>query len=249
MPTKDKTYIIVDTYGRWQITDPLKYFQRLRDERSALSRLDDILGSETRNTIAKHELIEVIRTTKDRVPQQSDDIVEADLTGTVGTLPAISRGRTALEAEIFAKSREKLAEFGIELLDVRFKRVNYNQSVVSRIYDRMTSERRQIAERFRSEGAGEAAKIMGRMEKDLKKIESETYKTVQTIKGEADAEATRIYAAAYNQSAESVEFYQFSRTMELYPEILGGKSTVILSTNSDLFKYLKKVEPDGGGEE
>jgi membrane protease subunit HflC len=249
MPTKDKTYIIVDTYGRWQITDPLKYFQRLRDERSALSRLDDILGSETRNTIAKHELIEVIRTTKDRVPQQSDDIVEADLTGTVGTLPAISRGRTALEAEIFAKSREKLAEFGIELLDVRFKRVNYNQSVVSRIYDRMTSERRQIAERFRSEGAGEAAKIMGRMEKDLKKIESEAYKTVQTIKGEADAEATRIYAAAYNQSAESVEFYQFSRTMELYPEILGGKSTVILSTNSDLFKYLKKVEPDGGGEE
>lgn len=249
MPTKDKTYIIVDTYGRWQITDPLKYFQRLRDERSALSRLDDILGSETRNTIAKHELIEVIRTTKDRVPQQSDDIVEADLTGTVGTLPAISRGRTALEAEIFSKSREKLAEFGIELLDVRFKRVNYNQSVVSRIYDRMTSERKQIAERFRSEGAGEAAKIMGRMEKDLKKIESEAYKTVQIIKGEADAEATRIYAAAYNQSAESVEFYQFSRTMELYPEILGGKSTVILSTNSDLFKYLKKVEPDGGGEE
>ena len=249
MPTKDKTYIIVDTYGRWQITDPLKYFQRLRDERSALSRLDDILGSETRNTIAKHELIEVIRTTKDRVPQQADDIVEADLTGTVGTLPAISRGRTVLEAEIFAKSREKLEEFGIELLDVRFKRVNYNQSVVSRIYDRMTSERRQIAERFRSEGAGEAAKIMGKMQKDLKEIESEAYKTVQTIKGEADAEATGIYAAAYNQSADSVEFYQFSRTMELYPEILGGKSTVILSTSSDLFKYLKKVEPDGGGEE
>ena len=249
MPTKDKTYIIVDTYGRWQITDPLKYFQRLRDERSALSRLDDILGSETRNTIAKHELIEVIRTTKDRVPQQADDIVEADLTGTVGTLPAISRGRTVLEAEIFAKSREKLEEFGIELLDVRFKRVNYNQSVVSRIYDRMTSERRQIAERFRSEGAGEAAKIMGKMQKDLKEIESEAYKTVQTIKGAADAEATGIYAAAYNQSADSVEFYQFSRTMELYPEILGGKSTVILSTSSDLFKYLKKVEPDGGGEE
>ncbi|MFP6880248.1 MAG: protease modulator HflC [Roseibacillus sp.] len=249
MPTKDKTYIIVDTYGRWHIKDPLQYFRRLRDERSALSRLDDILGSETRNTIAKHELIEVIRTTKDRVPQQADDIVEADLTGTVGTLPTISRGRTALEAEIFAKSREKLEEFGIELLDVRFKRVNYNQSVVSRIYDRMTSERRQIAERFRSEGAGEAAKIMGKMQKDLKEIESEAYKTVQTIKGAADAEATGIYAAAYNQSADSVEFYQFSRTMELYPEILGGKSTVILSTSSDLFKYLKKVEPDGGGEE
>lgn len=248
MPTKDKTYIIVDTYGRWQIKDPLKYFQRLRDERSAQSRLDDILGSETRNTIAKHELIEVIRTTKDRVPEQPDELVKADMSGAVGVLPTISRGRTELEKEIFEKSREKLEEFGIELLDVRFKRVNYNQSVVGQIYERMTSERKQIAERFRSEGAGEAAKITGRMEKELNKIESEAYKRVQTIMGEADAKATEIYAAAYNQTPQAVEFYEFSRTMELYPDIIGGKSTVVLSTDSDLFKYLKRVQPKDGTE-
>jgi len=249
MPTKDKTYIIVDTYGRWQITDPLKYFQRLRDERSALSRLDDILGSETRNTIAKHELIEVIRTTKDRVPVQSEELVEADISGAIGVLPAISRGRSELEKEIFEKSRAKLEEFGIELLDVRFKRVNYNQSVVGQIYERMTSERKQIAERFRSEGAGEAAIIEGEVEEELNKIESEAYKKVQMIMGVADATATEIYAAAYNQSAASVEFYEFSRTMELYPDLIGGKSTVVLSTDSDLFKYMKRIEPKGEGAE
>jgi len=249
MPTKDKTYIIVDTYGRWQITDPLKYFQRLRDERSALSRLDDILGSETRNTIAKHELIEVIRTTKDRVPVQSDELVEADISGAIGVLPTISRGRSELEKEIFEKSRAKLEEFGIELLDVRFKRVNYNQSVVGQIYERMTSERKQIAERFRSEGAGEAAIIEGEVEEELNKIESEAYKNVQMIMGAADATATEIYAAAYNQSAASVEFYEFSRSMELYPDLIGGKSTVVLSTDSDLFKYMKRIEPKGEGAE
>jgi membrane protease subunit HflC len=249
MPTKDKTYIIVDTYGRWQITDPLKYFQRLRDERSALSRLDDILGSETRNTIAKHELIEVIRTTKDRVPVQSEELVEADISGAIGVLPAISRGRSELEKEIFEKSRAKLEEFGIELLDVRFKRVNYNQSVVGQIYERMTSERKQIAERFRSEGAGEAAIIEGEVEEELNKIESEAYKKVQMIMGVADATATEIYAAAYNQSAASVEFYEFSRSMELYPDLIGGKSTVVLSTDSDLFKYMKRIEPKGEGAE
>lgn len=249
MPTKDKTYIIVDTYGRWQITDPLKYFQRLRDERSALSRLDDILGSETRNTIAKHELIEVIRTTKDRVPVQSEELVEADISGAIGVLPTISRGRSELEKEIFEKSRAKLEEFGIELLDVRFKRVNYNQSVVGQIYERMTSERKQIAERFRSEGAGEAAIIEGEVEEELNKIESEAYKNVQMIMGAADATATEIYAAAYNQSAASVEFYEFSRSMELYPDLIGGKSTVVLSTDSDLFKYMKRIEPKGEGAE
>ncbi len=244
MPTKEKTLIMVDTFGRWKIADPLLYFQRLRDERSAKSRLNDILGSETRNTIAKHELIEVIRTTKDRIPTKVDELAEADLGGELGVLPEISRGRTALEMDIFEKSRVKLEEFGIELLDVRFKRVNYNQTVERQIYQRMMSERKQIADRFRSEGAGEAAKITGQMEKELNTIESEAYKEVQTLKGEADARATGIYAAAYNQSPQAAEFYEFSRTMELYPKIVGGKSTVILSTDSDLFKYLKQVQPD-----
>ncbi|MEM9015402.1 MAG: protease modulator HflC [Verrucomicrobiota bacterium] len=248
MPTKDKTYIMVDTYARWIITDPLVYFEKLRDERSARSRLDDILGSEVRNTIAKHELIEVIRTTKDRTPLVEEEIAEADMTGDIGKLIPIRRGRSALESEILQTAEAKLKEFGITLLDARFKRINYNQSVQERIYERMISERQQIAERFRSEGAGEAAKILGDMERDLRKIESEAYKTVQETRGEADAKATEIYAAAFNQSEEAAEFYEFLRTLELYGSVLGD-STVVLSTDSDLFKYLKSVTPVGPGEE
>lgn len=249
MPTKEKTLIMVDTYARWQISDPLKYFQVLRDERSAQSRLDDILGSETRNTIAKHELIEVIRTTQGRVPEQSEVVAEGDTTGVIGVLPPISRGRSALESDIYETSKVKLEEYGIKLLDVRFKRVNYNQTVERQIYQRMISERKQIADRFRSEGAGEAAKILGKMEKELNTIESEAYKQVQTIMGEADAQATEIYASAYNQSPEAAEFYEFSKTMELYPEMIGGKSTVVLSTDSDLFKYLKGMRIQDSEEE
>ena len=249
MPTKEKTLIMVDTYARWQISDPLKYFQVLRDERSAQSRLDDILGSETRNTIAKHELIEVIRTTQGRVPEQSEVVAEGDTTGVIGVLPPISRGRSALESDIYETSKVKLEEFGIKLLDIRFKRVNYNQTVERQIYQRMISERKQIADRFRSEGAGEAAKILGKMEKELNTIESEAYKQVQTIMGEADAQATEIYASAYNQSPEAAEFYEFSKTMELYPEMIGGKSTVVLSTDSDLLKYLKGMQIQDSEEE
>lgn len=249
MPTKEKTLIMVDTYARWQISDPLKYFQVLRDERSAQSRLDDILGSETRNTIAKHELIEVIRTTQGRVPEQSEVVAEGDTTGVIGVLPPISRGRSALESDIYETSKAKLEEYGIKLLDVRFKRVNYNQTVERQIYQRMISERKQIADRFRSEGAGEAAKILGKMEKELNTIESEAYKQVQTIMGEADAQATEIYASAYNQSPEAAEFYEFSKTMELYPEMIGGKSTVVLSTDSDLLKYLKGMQIQDSEEE
>lgn len=243
MPTKDKTYIEVDTYARWKIVDMIVYFEKLRDPRRAISRLDDILGSETRNTIAKHELIEVIRTTKDRVPATSEDLVEADMTGNIGKLPPIQKGRLQLEKEILETSKAKLNEFGIELLDVRFKRINYNTSVRQRIYERMISERQQIAERFRSEGAGEASKILGNMEKDLAEIESAAYKQAETIKGEADAKATEIYAKAYGQSDDAAEFYEFVRTMELYEQMLSGESTIVLSTDSDLFKYLKSVRP------
>ncbi len=244
MPTKDKTYIIVDTFARWRITDPLTYFQRLSDERRALSRLDDILGSETRNTIARHELIEVVRTTKDRTPERSETLEDAGLDDTVGKLVPIRKGRAMLEQEILERSKPKLDEFGIDLLDVRFKRINYNQDVRDRIYERMISERQQIAELFRSEGAGEAAKILGKKERDLKEIESTAYKQIQQIQGEADAEATEIYAKAFNQSADSAEFYRFVKTMETYEEVLGGDSTIILSTDSDLFKFLKGISPE-----
>ncbi len=243
MPTKDKTYIVVDTFGRWRIKDAKQFFLRLRDERSAQSRLDDILGSETRNAIAKHELIEVIRTTKDRVPER--DAVLLDGQGNIGILYPITEGRGMIEAAIFAKAASKLDDFGIELLDVRFKRINYNESVQSRIYERMISERQQIAERFRSEGAGEAAKILGKKERDLLKIESEAYKRVQEIRGVADATATQIYADAFNQSPESISFYEFVKTMESYGQILDEESTLILTTDSDVFKFLKQVNPDG----
>ena len=242
MPTKDKTYIVVDTFGRWRINDAKQYFLRLRDERSAQSRLDDILGSETRNAIAKHELIEVIRTTKDRQPVRDSTLVGAP--GNIGILYPIKLGRAKIEEEIFEKAAGKLADFGIELLDIRFKRINYNESVRQRIFDRMISERQQIAERFRSEGAGEAAKIIGRKERDLLKIESEAYRRVQEIRGVADAKATKIYATAFNQSAESVKFYEFIKTMETYEAMLDRDSMLILTTGSDIFKYLKRVDEE-----
>ncbi|MCB1236665.1 MAG: protease modulator HflC [Verrucomicrobiae bacterium] len=243
MPTKGKELISVDTYGRWRIDDVRLYYESLRDERSALSRLDDILGSETRNTIAKHELIEAIRTTKDRTPAQSEELLEAAVSGKVGTLPGIRRGRTALEKEVLEASREKLKQFGIELLDIRFKRINYNATVLKNIYERMISERQQIAELFRSEGAGEAAKILGNKEKELRTIASTAYKEVETIQGKADAQAVEIYAKAYNQSPEAAELYEFLRTMELYENVLGNDSTLILSTDSDVFQFMKRIDP------
>lgn len=246
MPTKGKELITVDTYGRWKIVDLRKFYENLRDERTARSRLDQILGSETRNTVARHELIEMIRTTKDRVPTVFDELAEAAATNKVGVLPPIRRGRTLLEKEILENSQDKLAEFGIQLLDIRFKRINYNQVVQENIYQRMISEREEISELFRSEGAGEAAKILGNMEKELKEIDSSAYKQVEILKGEADGRAIEIYAAAYNQSPESIEFYEFLRSMDLYEQILAEDTTLILSTDSDVFKYLKRIDPEDG---
>ncbi|MDM7859419.1 protease modulator HflC [Alteromonas sp. ASW11-36] len=240
MPTKDKLYISVDLFARWRITDPLQYFLRLRDERSAQSRLDDILGSETRNAVAKHELIEIIRTTKDRTPQRDELPTAGETASDIGTLVPIHKGRKIVELEIFRSAAEKVKVFGIELLDIRFKRVNYNASVRPKIYDRMISERRQIAERFISEGNGEAARIRGNRVRDLDKIQSEAYQQVEAIRGEADALAALIYASAYGQSPEAAEFYQFTRTMAAYPSVIGNSTTLILTTDSELFKYLKE---------
>lgn len=248
MPTRDKLYISVDTFGRWQIEDPEQYFLRLKDERSAQSRLDDILGSETRNAIAKHDLIEVIRTTKDREPQKDELLEEGlgELGGAIGVLHPIRKGRTLIEQEIQDAAREKLAEFGIRLLDVRFKRINYNPSVVKKIYDRMISERQQIASRFRSEGEGEAAKILGDRERDLNVIQSEAYLRIQEIRGEADARATEIYALAYDQSPEARELYDFLKSMETYRKVIDTDSTLLFSTDSELFRFLNSA--DGGSQ-
>jgi len=237
MPTRDKLYIKVDTFARWEIEDPLEYYEKLRDTRSAISRIDDILGSETRNMVAKHDLIEIIRTTKDRQPQQQEDIGE--ILGEEGSLEAIRIGRSAIEKEVREAAKGKLEDFGIRLLDVRFKRINYTREVEVRIFERMISERQQIAERFRSEGAGEAARIIGDMEKEVKTIESLAYKRVQTELGKADAESTRIYAEAYGGTNAQEEFYKFTKTLEAYQDILKGDTTVVLSTDSDLFQMLK----------
>ncbi|HKO50857.1 MAG TPA: protease modulator HflC [Polyangiaceae bacterium] len=237
MPTRDKLYISVDTFARWRITRPLEYFRRLRDERSAQSRLDDILGSETRNAIAKHDLIEVIRTTKERKPETDLAAIDAG-TSNIGVLPPIKKGRKEIEHEIQKAATAKLSEFGIELLDVRFRRINYNPSVVEKIFERMISERQQIASRFRSEGEGEAAKILGNKERDLSVIESGAYKTVEELRGAADATATSIYAAAYSTTPAARNLYEFVKTMETYEKIIGEGDTLLFSTRADPFRLL-----------
>src|SRR6516164_8502300 len=238
IPTRDKTYIHVNTFARWRIEDPKLYFVRLHDERSAQSRLEDILGSETPNSIAKHDLIEIVRTDKNRQPLR-DETLKGGPTGTIGVLPPIEFGRLKIEEEIKAAATQKLAEFGIAVLDFRIKRVNYNPDVLDRIYQRMISERLQIAQRFRSEGEGESARIAGQRERDLNEIRSNAYRQVQQIRGEADAKATEIYARAYTQNSQAAEFYAFLKTLETYHKIFTKDSTLILSTDGDIFALLK----------
>jgi membrane protease subunit HflC len=240
MPTRDKLYISVDNFARWRISDPKTYFEKLRDESRALSRLDDIIGSETRNVIASHDLIEVIRSDKNRKPLRDDSLIAEN--SNIGVLPPIQYGRNSLDEQILKAAQPKVATWGIELLDVRFKRINYKPGVIDKIYKRMSSEREQIADRFRSEGAGEAAKILGRKERDLLQIESEAYRKEQEIKGKADAQATGIYASAYNSSPTAADFYQFVKTLETYKKTLGKDTTTIFTSNSDLFRLFKHIE-------
>ena len=240
MTTSDKLYVVVDTFARWRIADPLRYFQSLRDERSALSRLDDIIGSETRNVVARHKLIELVRSDKDRIPEK--DMLLAEAGAAVNELPQIDVGRLALEREMLEAAAPKVGIWGIELLDVRVKRLNYKPGVIEKIYDRMISERLQIAERFRSEGAGDAAKIDGRRERDLRQIESDAYRKVEEIMGQADAKASEIYAKAYTASPRAAELYRFTKTLDTYRKTLDGDTTLILTTDSDLFRLLKQVE-------
>jgi len=247
MPTRDKLYVVVDTFARWRIADPLKYLQSLRDERSAISRLDDIIGSETRNVVARHDLIEMVRSDRERVVAPEAVMPITGGGQSVARLPPIQFGRRELEREILAAAAPKVTLWGIELLDVRVKRLNYRSGVIDKIYDRMISEREQIAERFRSEGAGEAAKIAGRKEKDLRQIESDAYRKEQEIMGEADAEASGIYAAAYASSPRAAEFYSFTRTLETWRQTLDGDATLILTTDSELFRLLKRITPPPAG--
>jgi membrane protease subunit HflC len=236
VPTKDKRFIWVDTYARWRIKDPLLFFQRVRDERGAQSRLDDILDGETRNAIAKHVLVELVRTTN-REYLTSEDL----LTGEVAkSLAKIKFGREFVTRSILEAASRRTLELGIELLDLRFKRINYVKEVQKKIFERMISERKRIADKFRSEGQGEASKILGNKERELKRIQSRAYRTAQEIMGKADAGAAAIYARAYNQSLESRKFYSFLKTMETYKTTFSEKDWLILSTEGDFFIYLKK---------
>jgi modulator of FtsH protease HflC len=244
IPTRDKTYIHVETYARWRIADPKTYFVRLHDERSAQSRLEDILGSETRNSIAKHDLIEIVRTDKNRQPLH-DETIKGGQTGALGILPPIQYGRLKIEEEIKTAAAEKLAGFGIDVLDFRIKRVNYNPDVLARIYQRMISERLQIAQRFRSEGEGESARIAGQRDRDINEITSTAYRQVQQIRGESDAKATEIYARAYTQNPQAAEFYAFLKTLDAYHKIFTKDSTLVLSTDSDIFSLLKHTKAKG----
>jgi membrane protease subunit HflC len=234
VPTRDKRFIWVDTYARWRITDPLLFFQRLRDERGAQSRLDDILDGETRNAVARHDLIELVRSSNrdpDDVPIESEE--EAVI------LEAIERGRQEITRDILATAAERTSDLGIELLDLRLKRINYVEEVQKDVFARMIAERNRIAERYRSEGQGQAARIRGERERELQRIQSEAYKTAQETRGRADGEATQIYAEAYNRDAS---FYAFMKSMETYERGVDAKTILILTTKGELLRHLQRAQ-------
>lgn len=248
MTTKDKVFLQVSNFARWKVSDPQKYFLSLRDEKSAMSRLDDIIGGSTLNRVAAYDLIELIRTDKSiqkPAPAANPNNTAVNLNDmpfTSSILP-IKYGRSIVEEEILAEAKPSLEALGIELLDVRFMRLNYSEETQRKIYDRMVSERAQIAERFRSEGAGEAARISGERERELKRIQSEAYQKQQTIRGKADAEAAEIYAKAFNSSPNAAEFYGFQKTLDTYEQVISGDTTLVLSTESDIYRLMKNLPP------
>ena len=232
IPTKDKKYIWVDTYARWRIADPLRFYQAVHDERGGQSRLDDIVDGETRNAVASFDLIEVVRSSN-RPFQVTEELAGI---GSAEAMAPVAMGRSQIAQIILEKAARITPEFGIELVDVRFKRINYVETVQQKVFERMVSERKRIAERSRSEGQGRAAEIRGQKERDMLSASSAGYKSAQEIKGAADAKATTIYASAYGRDPD---LYQFLKSMETLNASLDEKTWLILSTDSELLKYLK----------
>jgi membrane protease subunit HflC len=235
VPTRDKRFIWVDTYARWRIADPLLFFQRLRDELGAQSRLDDILDGETRTAIANHNVVEVVRSSNREFAVDAESVEgdEAEI------FKKITAGRAEITREILDAARERTQDLGIELLDLRFKRIMYVEEVRVKVYDRMITERKRIADKFRSEGQGEASRILGEKEREVKRITSGAVKTSEEIRGKADAQATNVYARAYNRSAETREFYGFLKTMETYESTFDTDDWLILSSDTEFYKYLR----------
>ena len=236
VPTRDKKYIWVETYARWRIANPLLFFQRLRDERGAQSRLDDIIDGETRNVIASHNLIEIVRVSNRafEAAEEAEDVMEAET-----AMRQVELGRDKITRLILERASQVMPDYGIELVDVQIQRINYIESVQAKVFDRMISERKRIADRYRSEGQGKSAEIRGKKERELKVIESEK---TQEVMGGGDAKATAIYAEAYNRDRE---LYKFLRTMETYKTTIDKQSWLMLSTGADVFRYLQSATATG----
>jgi membrane protease subunit HflC len=232
VPTKDKRFIWVDTYARWRIIDPLRFFERLRDERGAQSRLDDILDGETRNAVARYDLIELVRNSN---RDKADVAIEAEEETVI--LETIKTGRGEVSREILVRAAERTADLGIEILDLRIKRINYVEEVQRDVFARMIAERQRIAELYRSEGQGEAARIAGEGERELQRITSEAFRDAEKLRGSADATATAIYAEAYGRDGE---FYAFTRSLEAYETVMDPATMLIMDTNSEFLKFLKR---------
>lgn len=232
IPTSDKKYIRLNTTARWKIVDPLIFYQSVGNQRGVQSRLDDIIDSASRDVVSAHNLIEIVRNSNDVLDRQEENLIAQ-----TSKLERVSLGRDSLRLMIMEKASELVPQYGIELIDVQIKRLNYVQEVRQKVYERMISERQKIAAMYRSEGKGEKASIDGQRERELQRIQSEAYKTAQDIKGKADAEATKIYAESYGKNPE---FYSFLKTLEIYRNTIGENSRAILTTDSDIYKYLKK---------
>ena len=235
IPTSDKRYIWIDTFSRWKIVDPLKFYQTVRNETFAHGRLDDIISGTTRDVISSNSLIELVRNTN-RELIFTQEFEASSLEG-VKEEP-IDFGRSKIADKVYESSKPLVAEYGIELIDVNIKRINYVEEVRIKVYERMISERNKIAAKYRSEGQGSSAEILGKMQRELDQIQSEAYKRAQEIIGKADAKAIKIYADAYNRDPE---FYQFLKTLETYEKTIDEKNTLIMTTDSDYYKFIKKA--------
>jgi membrane protease subunit HflC len=234
IPTLDKTFIWVDAFARWRINDPIKFFQTVNNRLNAISRLNDIIDPAVRNFITSHKLIDAVR--KSNRELDTAEVGLEDLEKKPQSHYTITIGREKITQGILEQAQPKVDQFGIELVDVKIKGINYVEEVRKSVYDRMIAERKQIAEKFRSEGKGEAQKVLGQKDKELQQITSQAYRIAQELKGKADAEATQIYAAAYGLDPE---FYSFLQTLEVYNESLDKSSSVVLSTDSELMRYFK----------
>lgn len=239
IPTKGREFIWVDTTARWRIADAKKFLENVATEAGARSRLDDIIDSVVRDQVSASELVELVRSASWEVPE-GEVLEEVPAEVREELKKEVVRGREELTRTILAEARKVIPQYGIELVDVRIKRLNYVESVREKVYARMISERKRIAARFRSEGEGRSAEILGTMDKELRQIRSAAYRRAQEIRGKADAEATQIYGRAYNRNPE---FYAFSRTLEAYKDGQNKNSVLILTTDSDYYRYLKDASP------